>query len=45
MNIKCQSDYNNDGWDEDIEFPIIDLIIKKNIILVMNSLFQVSIDM
>ena len=33
MNIKCQNDYNNDGWDEDIEFPIFDLITKKVLFL------------
>uniref|UniRef100_A0A7N2L336 Apple domain-containing protein n=1 Tax=Quercus lobata TaxID=97700 RepID=A0A7N2L336_QUELO len=30
MNIKCQNDYNNDGWDEDMELPIFDLITISN---------------
>ena len=30
MNIKDQNDYNNDGWDEDMELPIFDLITISN---------------
>ena len=30
MNIKDQNDYTNDGWDEDMELPIFDLITISN---------------
>nr|XP_023904186.1 G-type lectin S-receptor-like serine/threonine-protein kinase At4g27290 [Quercus suber] len=30
MNIKDQNNYNNDGWDEDMELPIFDLTTISN---------------
>ncbi|KAM3714655.1 hypothetical protein ACJW31_01G350200 [Castanea mollissima] len=30
MNIRCQNDSNNEGWNEDMELPIFDLITISN---------------
>ena len=30
MNIRCQNDSNSEGWNEDMELPIFDLITISN---------------